>query len=68
MYVFLVQGDLAALDGVQRGLGAPSLVGWMERESQGFPEKFHTSARTAPLGKENLEAVLRCFHHCLLTR
>lgn len=34
MYIFLMQGDLAALDGVQRGLDAPSLVGWME--SQGF--------------------------------
>lgn len=62
-----MQGDLAALDGVQRGLDAPSLVGWIERESQGFPEKFHTSARTAPQGRENPVVIPRCFQDCLLT-
>lgn len=62
MYVFLMQGDLAALDGVHRDPGAPNRVGRIERESKGFPEKFHTSAKTAPLGRENPEAVPRCFH------
>lgn len=40
MYIFLTQGALAALDGVQRGLDAPSLVGWIERESKAFLRNF----------------------------